>query len=108
MLATVADFGTNPGALDMYEYAPADLPAGRPLVVVLHGCTQTAAAMETAGWNALADQLQFAVLYPQQRAANQQLSCFTWYADGDTSRDAGEAASIIEMVDAEIARHGID
>jgi poly(3-hydroxybutyrate) depolymerase len=48
-LAAVADSGANPGALDMYEYVPADLPPNAPLVVVLHGCTQTAAAMETAG-----------------------------------------------------------
>ena len=107
-LSPVSDFGTNPGALDMFEYVPAGLPANRPLVVVMHGCTQTAAAMEAAGWNALADANQFAVLYPQQRSANQQLSCFTWYGAGDISRDMGEASSILEMVDKEIAMHGID
>ena len=47
-LAAVTSFGSNPGALDMYEYVPAGLPSGRPLVVVLHGCTQTASAMEAA------------------------------------------------------------
>ena len=106
-LAAVADFGANPGALDMYEYVPADLPPNAPLVVVLHGCTQTAAAMETAGWNALADAGHFAVVYPQQRSSNQPLSCFTWYSAADDSRDMGEAASIIAMVDHEIATHAI-
>ncbi|HSD88639.1 MAG TPA: PHB depolymerase family esterase, partial [Kofleriaceae bacterium] len=104
----VADFGSNPGALDMFEYVPAGLPGGRPLVVVMHGCTQTAAGMEPAGWNALADQYQFAVVYPQQRSANQQLGCFDWFLDGDISSGRGEAESIIEMVDTEIAKHGID
>jgi len=107
-LAAVASFGANPGALDMYEYVPANLPANAPLVVVLHGCTQTASAMETAGWNALADANGFAVLYPQQRSANQPLSCFTWYAPADIARTGGEAESILEMVDTEIATHGID
>jgi len=107
-LAAVADFGANPGALDMYEYVPAGLPSGAPLVVVLHGCTQTAAAMETAGWNALADANGFAVLYPQQRSANQPLSCFTWYSPTDIARTGGEAESILEMVDKEVAAHGID
>jgi len=107
-LTAVTDFGSNPGALDMYEYVPADLPANAPLVVVLHGCTQTAAAMETAGWNALADARHFAVLYPQQRSGNQPLSCFTWYQTGDISRDMGEAASIMAMVDHEVATHGVD
>jgi poly(hydroxyalkanoate) depolymerase family esterase len=107
-LTAVTDFGPNPGALDMYEYVPADLPPGAPLVVVLHGCTQTASSMETAGWNALADAERFAVLYPQQRSANQPLSCFTWYATADISRDMGEAASIVAMVDHEVAAHALD
>jgi poly(hydroxyalkanoate) depolymerase family esterase len=108
MLFAVPDFGSNPGALDMYEYAPADLPADRPLVVVLHGCTQQASAMEAAGWNAVADEQKFAVVYAQQRSANQSLSCFTWYASGDISRDSGEAQSIIQMVDHAIAEHHSD
>ncbi len=107
-LTPVESFGSNPGALDMFEYVPANLAANRPLVVVMHGCTQTAAAMEAAGWNALADQYQFAVLYPQQRSANQQLGCFTWYAAGDTTRGAGEAASIVQMIDTAIETHAID
>ena len=108
MLTPVADFGPNPGALDMYEYAPANLPTGRPLVVVMHGCTQTAMAMEAQGWEALADQHQFAIVYAQQRSANQQLSCFSWFNDGDITRGQGEAESIIEMVDKEIATRGSD
>ncbi|MEO6776445.1 MAG: PHB depolymerase family esterase [Kofleriaceae bacterium] len=105
-LAAVTSFGSNPGALDMYEYVPAGLPSGRPLVVVLHGCTQTASAMEAAGWDALADQFGFAVVYPQQRAANQPLSCFTWYGPADIARTGGEAESIVQMVDTEVATHG--
>lgn len=108
MLTPVADFGPNPGALDMYEYAPAELPAGRPLVVIMHGCTQTAMAMEAQGWETLANQHQFAIVYAQQRSANQQLSCFSWFNDGDITRGQGEAESIIEMVDKEIATHGSD
>jgi len=108
VLAAVTSFGSNPGALDMYEYVPAGLPSGRPLVVVLHGCTQTASAMEAAGWDALADQFGFAVVYPQQRSANQALSCFTWYGPTDIARTGGEAESIVQMVDTEIATHGSD
>lgn len=106
MLLPVVDFGSNPGALDMYEHVPAELPDDRPLVVVLHGCTQSATAMEAAGWNALADEHKFAVVYAQQRAANQGLSCFTWYAAGDIARDAGEAMSVMQMIDHAIDTHG--
>ncbi|HEY3482820.1 MAG TPA: feruloyl esterase, partial [Streptomyces sp.] len=36
-LTQVSSFGSNPGNLAMYEYAPANLPAGAPVVVALHG-----------------------------------------------------------------------
>jgi poly(3-hydroxybutyrate) depolymerase len=66
-LDAVASFGTNTSQLKMYKHAPAKVPAGpRPLVVVLHGCTQTAAAYESAGWSDLADEWGFYVLYPEQ------------------------------------------
>ncbi|HET9989614.1 MAG TPA: PHB depolymerase family esterase, partial [Kofleriaceae bacterium] len=111
-LTQVSSFGSNPGALAMYEYVPAGLPASRPLVVVLHGCTQTASSMEEAGWNALADQYQFAVLYPQQQSANNPVECFNWAGEyGDTAnlvRGQGENQSIMSMIDTEIATHHVD
>jgi poly(hydroxyalkanoate) depolymerase family esterase len=105
----VASFGSNPGSLLMYEHVPAALPANAPLVVVLHGCTQTAASMESSGWDTLADAYGFAVVYPQQQAANNIESCFNWF-DGatDDARGAGEAESIDEMVQYEISTSGID
>lgn len=105
-------FGDNPGALKAYDYIPDGLGAGRALVVVLHGCTQRASAMEAAGWDALADQHHFGVLYPEQQTANNSLRCFNWAGElGDQAnliRGQGENASIMEMVDAEIAAHGFD
>ena len=105
----VASFGSNPGALQMYEHVPASLPSGAPLVVVMHGCTMTASSMESAGWDTLADQYGFAVAYPQQQSANNLESCFNWY-DGatDDARNAGEAESVAQMVAYEIAAHGVD
>jgi poly(hydroxyalkanoate) depolymerase family esterase len=111
-LTPVSNFGSNPGALNMFKYVPANLPAGRPLVVVLHGCTQTAAAMENAGWNKLADQYQFAVLYPEQTSANNPVTCFNWageYGDvANLTRGQGENQSIIEMIDTMHTTHGTD
>src|SRR4029077_8172320 len=62
-LVEVTSFGDNPGALRMFEHVPADLPTGRPLVVVLHGCSMSAADMQHEGWDALADLQGFAVVY---------------------------------------------
>jgi poly(hydroxyalkanoate) depolymerase family esterase len=108
-LTSVTSFGSNPGALAMYEYVPAGLAAGRPLVVVMHGCTQTAASMENAGWNQLADQYKFAVVYPEQQTANNPVRCFNWAGEyGDTAnlvRGQGENASVMAMIDHAVAAH---
>lgn len=111
-LTAVPSFGANPGALAMYKYVPAGLTAGRPVVVVLHGCTQTAASMEVAGWNALADQHKFVVVYPEQQTANNPVRCFNWAGEyGDPAnlvRGQGENQSIVSMVDSALAAHGGD
>ncbi|MDC0712555.1 PHB depolymerase family esterase [Stigmatella sp. ncwal1] len=107
-LTQVASFGSNPGALKMYKYVPANLPANAPLVVAMHGCTQTASGYELTGWSALADVLKFAVVYPEQQRANNQNNCFNWFELGDVARGQGEALSIKQMVDTMRTEHGID
>jgi len=96
----VTGFGSNPGNLQMFRYVPTGLPAGRPLVVVMHGCTQNAAGYGAAsGWARLADTWGFALVLPQQRSANNANSCFNWFENGDITRGSGEALSIRQMVD---------
>ncbi|HZH75642.1 MAG TPA: PHB depolymerase family esterase [Archangium sp.] len=107
-LTQVTSFGTNPGALRMWKYVPASMPANAPLVVALHGCTQTAAAYTNTGWNALADQLKFYVVYPEQVSGNNQNVCFNWFEPGDIARGQGEALSIKQMVDKMAVDHSID
>lgn len=108
-LVEVADFGANPGNLRMLTYVPDDLPPSAGLVVVLHGCTQTARSYDRGtGWSTLADRHGFAVLYPEQRRANNPLRCFNWFRAEDHVRDGGEAESIRAMVATMIAGHGID
>src|SRR3712207_1140287 len=108
-LAEVADFGPNPGALRMLAHVPEGQPTGVPLVVVLHGCTQSAAAFDRAcGWSDLATHLGFALLLPEQRRANNPRRCFDWFAAGDTPPHPREALSIRSMVDRMVARHALD
>nr|VFK14194.1 MAG: esterase, PHB depolymerase family [Candidatus Kentron sp. LPFa] len=108
-LVEVTDFGQNPGNLRMFTYVPRGLPSGAPLVVALHGCTQTAAAYDQgAGWSELADRFGFALLLPQQHWTNNPLRCFNWFRPEDTARDSGEPASIREMIARMSADHGID
>ncbi|MFI2205563.1 PHB depolymerase family esterase [Streptomyces sp. NPDC020192] len=108
-LQRVTDFGSNPGNLAMYEYAPADLPAHAPLVVALHGCTQSASDYHAhSGWQKFADAWGFAVVYPQTSTANNSLSCFSWFDSTKDTRDRGEAASVRQMVDTAVAQYGSD
>ncbi|MDW6026513.1 PHB depolymerase family esterase [Mesorhizobium sp. BAC0120] len=108
-LQTLTNFGSNPGTLKARCYLPKDLPTGAPLVVILHGCTQNAAAYDHhSGWSQLADEAGFALLYPEQQRANNPNLCFNWFLPNDTSRDSGEALSIREMVEAMVVTHGLD
>jgi poly(hydroxyalkanoate) depolymerase family esterase len=98
-LTQVTSFGSNPGNLAMYEYAPAGLPSGAPLVVALHGCTQSASDYFThSGWQKYADLWGFALVFPQTSSSNNALSCFSWFDSSKDTRGKGEAASVMSMV----------
>ena len=108
-LQQVTSFGSNPGNLAMYVYRPDGLPANAPLVVALHGCTQNANAYYTnSGWTKYADLWKFTLVFPEQRSANQSLSCFNWFTNGDIQRRQGEALSIKQMVDTAVGSYGLD
>src|SRR5438552_1220836 len=84
-LKEVTGFGSNPGALRMFTHVPAKFASPRSLAVVLHGCTQSAARYDVgAGWSTLADRYGFALLLPEQTAANNPKTCFNWFLPGDT------------------------
>jgi poly(hydroxyalkanoate) depolymerase family esterase len=101
-------FGDNPGRLQMRAYLPVGV-AGRPLVVLLHGCGQDAAVFaRDSGWADLADRLQFALLLPEQADANNAGRCFQWFEPSDTARGMGEAGSIAAMTQSAISRFDSD
>jgi poly(hydroxyalkanoate) depolymerase family esterase len=108
-IVEVTGFGSNPGGLQMFSYVPEHLPRGHALVVVLHGCGQTAAAYDLgAGWSTLARHYGFALLMPQQQPSNNANTCFNWFNPEDTARDHGEACSIRQMIARMVRDHKID
>lgn len=106
----IPKFGSNPGALEMFVYAPPGrLPPGAPLIVVLHGCGQDAAGFaENAGWMALARTIGAALVLPQQVSDNNRGRCFNWYRSTDVRRGSGEVMSIRQMVRSASALFGSD
>ena len=108
-LVEIADFGANPGNLRMLVHAPERLAPRPGLVVVLHGCTQSAEAYDHgSGWSTLADAQGFALLYPEQKSANNANTCFSWFDPAHMGRDKGEAASIRNMIERMVVDLGID
>jgi poly(hydroxyalkanoate) depolymerase family esterase len=98
-LIQIKQFGENPGNLKMFYYEPDSLHPKMPLVIVLHGCTQTAkSCAEHSGWNKLAKLHHFYVLYPEQSLLNNPENCFNWFRENDQVKDKGEPASIVNMI----------
>jgi poly(hydroxyalkanoate) depolymerase family esterase len=108
-LTPVYSFGSNPGNLLMYKYVPASMPSGAPVVVLLHGCSQSAASYDDEpGWVKFANQYKFYLVFAQQQSINNYGKCFNWFLSGDFSRGSGEALSIKQMVDSIKAAHSVD
>ncbi len=82
-----------------------------PLVVMLHGCTQTPDdfALGT-GMNeaALASDEGFFVLYPAQNSQANPSRCWNWFKRSHQQRDLGEPALLADMTRSVIERYAID
>ena len=108
-LADLDRFGSIPGRLRARTFLPRGLAPGAPLVVVLHGCTQTAAAYDHgSGWSRLAERNGFALLFPEQRRENNPNLCFNWFSPQDIRRGSGEAMSIAQMIDTLVRQEDLD
>jgi len=108
-LRDLAMFGTNPGALKARIYIPARVEKNPALVVILHGCTQTADGYDRgSGWSQLADEHGFMLLFPEQQRVNNPNLCFNWFSPADNGRDRGEALSIRQMIGAMVETHDVD
>jgi len=108
-LREIFAFGSNPGNLRMFAYRPPTLADNPPLVVVLHGCTQTAAGYDLgAGWSTLADRYGFALVLPEQQRSNNPNGCFNWFHPIHSRRNQGEPLSIRQMIEKCVVDFGID
>jgi poly(hydroxyalkanoate) depolymerase family esterase len=69
-----------------------------PLVVMLHGCAQSATDFAAGtGMNALADELGFLVLYPEQSTSVNLNRCWNWHRPVNQRRGFGEPATIAAL-----------
>ncbi len=90
-------------------YVPARVQAQPALVVMLHGCTQSADDFAAGTrMNRLAEEHGFLVVYPEQAAHANVSKCWNWFNAKDQVRDTGEPALIAGIVAEVAARHGAD
>jgi len=80
-----------------------------PLVVMLHGCTQTPDDFAAGtGLNALAEEFGFLVAYPAQPTGANANRCWNWFKPADQGRDSGEPALIAGIARTILRDHGAD
>ncbi|MGP1629032.1 MAG: extracellular catalytic domain type 1 short-chain-length polyhydroxyalkanoate depolymerase [Giesbergeria sp.] len=95
----------------LHVYAPtsAAAPAGRPLVLMLHGCTQDAQDFARGTrMNAAAESAGALVLYPTQPRTANHNGCWNWFRPEDQRAGAGEPALLLAMVRQVMATEAVD
>lgn len=104
----------EPGrALSYWLYLPRHVPEtvaehGWPLVLMLHGCHQSALQFaEGTRMNRLAEEKGYALLYPQQAESTQAQRCWRWY-DRSTQQGEGDTGTLAALIETVCARHAID
>jgi poly(hydroxyalkanoate) depolymerase family esterase len=81
----------------------------RPLVVMLHGCTQNPDDFAVGtGMNERAREQGFCVLYPEQSQAANPQRCWNWFKHNHQRRGSGEPALIASMTQTIMKEHDID
>jgi poly(hydroxyalkanoate) depolymerase family esterase len=90
-------------------FVPAGLEGPRPLVVMLHGCTQDPEDFAAGTrMNVLAARDRFYVLYPQQTFEDQVKACWPFYEPLHQVRGMGAARDIVGMVEKVRRSHDVD
>ncbi|MBA4130760.1 MAG: esterase [Hyphomicrobium sp.] len=91
-------------------YSPSPTHSGpRPLVVMLHGCTQSADDFAAGTrMNFAAEDDGCFVAYPEQIPSANPQKCWNWFQTGHQSRDRGEPSIIAGIVKHIMSQHDID
>jgi poly(hydroxyalkanoate) depolymerase family esterase len=103
-------FSCAAGSRDYKVYLPSHVKGRkRPLIVMLHGCTQDPDDFAAGtGMNLLAEEHGFVVAYPRQPATANHSGCWNWFDPKDQMRGAGEPCIIAGITRAIMAEFDID
>lgn len=103
-------FSSSEGTRSYKLYIPAIRDGGpRPLIVMLHGCTQSADDFAAGTrMNFAAEAQGCFVVYPEQPQAANVSKCWNWFRPGDQARETGEPALIAGITRQVVEAHDID
>jgi poly(hydroxyalkanoate) depolymerase family esterase len=97
------------GSLHYKLFIPAGVRAGAPLIVMLHGCTQSPDDFARGTqMNALAQEHGYVVAYPAQSKGKNASKCWNWFRSGDQQRGQGEPAILAALTRHLVEAHGLD
>ncbi len=92
-----ATFSNEAGSRPYKLYVPSGYHSGRPapLIVLLHGCTQSPDDFAAGTrMNEAAEEHSCLVVYPGQTASANMQKCWNWFSEGDQQRGQGEPSLI--------------
>jgi poly(hydroxyalkanoate) depolymerase family esterase len=110
---TQRSFTNGAGTRDYKLYLPrgytADAGPPLPLVVMLHGCTQSPDDFATGTrMNQFADTHGFVVAYPAQAPRANGARCWNWFRTDDQAHGRGEPSMIAGIAHQIVADHRVD
>ncbi len=106
---TVLESGRPGARMSYWLYLPDQAgPGPMPLVVMLHGCAQTATQFaQSTRMNQLAEKKGFAVLYPQQTTAHNTGRCWRWY-NRKIQEGGAEVQSVVAIINNVVEKYALD
>jgi poly(hydroxyalkanoate) depolymerase family esterase len=97
----------SPSAHAALVYSPPNFNKDAHLVVVIHGCLQSAESMALGtSWNQFADKNNLVVLYPQVPEGH-PISCWGWYLPENQKAGGGQLKLVMDQIHDTKKRYGL-
>lgn len=103
-------FTCSAGSIEYKLFIPSGVSTtARPLIVMLHGCTQSPDDFARGTrMNALANEQGYVVVYPAQSRERNDGKCWNWFRSGDQQRGQGEPGLIAALTAHLLKQHRLD